>query len=158
MLDTIFGLPVHPLILHATVVIVPLAALSVSLAALWPRFRAWAGWLPLLLSIIGVVLVPLTTGSGEALEERIAETALVEKHTEMGEGLLPWVIVLAVGALGLAYVRLRQGRDPGTANSLPRMLVLAAAAVALVGAVGTTVQVARIGHSGAKASWSDVKA
>lgn len=158
MLDTIFGLPVHPLIVHATVVIVPLAASSVSLAALWPRFRAWAGWLPLLLSIIGVVLVPLTTGSGEALEERTAETALVEKHTQMGEALLPWVIVLAVGALGLAYVRLRQGRDPGTANSLPRMLVLAAAAVALVGAVGTTVQVARIGHSGAKASWSDVKA
>ena len=31
MLDTVFGLPLHPLIVHATVVVVPLAALSVLL-------------------------------------------------------------------------------------------------------------------------------
>lgn len=34
MFDTIFGLPMHPLVVHATVVIVPLAALVVALAAL----------------------------------------------------------------------------------------------------------------------------
>jgi hypothetical protein len=59
---------------------------------------------------------PSPLGSGEALEERITETALVEKHAQMAEGLLPWVIVLAVGALGLAYVRVRQGRDPAKAS------------------------------------------
>lgn len=158
MLDSVFGLPVHPLIVHATVVIVPLAALSVALASVWPWFRAWAGWLPLALSVVGVVLVPLTTGSGESLQERVPETALIEKHADMAEGLLPWVIVLAVGALALAYVRRQESRGTDTTSSLPKGLVLAAAAVALIGAVGTTVQVARIGHSGAKASWSEVKA
>ena len=42
MLDTIFGLPVHPLVVHATTVIVPSAAVAVLLAAVWPRFRRWA--------------------------------------------------------------------------------------------------------------------
>ena len=98
MLDTIFGLPVYPLLVHATVVIVPLAAAAVALAALWPRFRAWAGFLPLLLSVVALVLVPLSTSSGESLEERVPEAALVERHAQMAEGLLPWAIVLVIGA------------------------------------------------------------
>ncbi len=35
----IFGLPAHPLVVHATVVLVPLAALLVAAAALWPALR-----------------------------------------------------------------------------------------------------------------------
>lgn len=51
MLDTLFGLPTHPLIVHATVVIVPAAALTVTVAALWPPFRMRAGPLPLVLAL-----------------------------------------------------------------------------------------------------------
>lgn len=39
LLDTIVGLPVHPLVVHATEVVVPAAAIVVVVAALWPRFR-----------------------------------------------------------------------------------------------------------------------
>ena len=70
MPDNIFGLPVHPLIVHATVVVVPSAALAVALYALWPRFRAWSGWGPLALAVAAVVLTPLSTSSGESLEHR----------------------------------------------------------------------------------------
>ena len=52
MLDTVLGLPTHPLIVHATVVVVPTAAVAVLLAAVWPRFRAWAGWGPLALAVL----------------------------------------------------------------------------------------------------------
>lgn len=44
---SVFGLPVHPLVVHATVVFVPLAAVFVLASALWPAFRRWAGPLPL---------------------------------------------------------------------------------------------------------------
>jgi hypothetical protein len=64
---SIAGMPLHPLLVHATVVIVPAAALSVLLAAAWPRFRRWAGLLPLGLTVAGLVLVPLSTASGESL-------------------------------------------------------------------------------------------
>ncbi len=62
MLDTVFGLPMHPLIVHATVVIVPTAALLVALAAIYPRFRGWAGPVPALAALLSCVLVPLSTG------------------------------------------------------------------------------------------------
>ncbi len=71
MFDTIAGLPIHPLVVHATVVVVPAAAVAVLLAALWPRFRRWAGWLPLALSAASIALVPLSTSSGESLEGRV---------------------------------------------------------------------------------------
>jgi hypothetical protein len=154
--DTIFGLPAHPLVVHATVVIVPSASLAVGLAALWPRFRAWAGWLPLLLSVMGVILVPVSTSSGESLEENVQDTALLEKHVQLGEGLLVWAIIMAVGAAALFVIQGRERKHgEGSRSAFPRAVVVGAIVVALVGVVGTTVQVARIGHSGAKAAWSD---
>jgi len=156
MFDTIFGLPVHPLVVHATVVFVPLAAVSILLAAIWPRFRRWAGFLPLAIGLIGLALVPISTSSGESVEERVGESALVEKHAELGEGLLPWLIVLVVAALVLLWIH--RGERRGQDRAPKRLLIVGVAVIALVGAVGTSVQTARIGHSGAEATWSDVTA
>ncbi|HEY5981318.1 MAG TPA: DUF2231 domain-containing protein [Microlunatus sp.] len=151
---TVFGLPLHPLIVHATVVIVPTAALAVLLAAFWPRFRAWASWGPLALSLLAVVLVPLTSSSGESLEHALPHSELIEQHAHLGDQLLPLVIVLAVGAIGVSWpmiIRLRAGLP-----ELPRWLTVVVLILVLAGAVGTVVQVVRIGHSGAEAAWSDV--
>jgi uncharacterized membrane protein len=65
---SVFGLPFHPLIVHATVVVVPAAAVVVLLATFWSRFRSWASWGPLAAAALAVVLVPVTTASGESLE------------------------------------------------------------------------------------------
>ncbi len=150
MLDTVFGLPVHALVVHATVVVVPTAAVAVVLAALWPRFRRWAGWLPLVLSAVAVALVPLSTSSGEELEKRVGRSSLVEQHAHLADGLLPWVIGLLVVAVLLAFTTRR--------TRTPRGLALAGAVLAVVAGAGTAVQVVRIGHSGAQAAWSDVAA
>lgn len=169
MLDTIFGLPVHPLVVHATTVIVPAAAVAVLLAAVWPRFRRWAGWMPLALSGAAVVLTPLSTESGEAFEDRVQETALVKEHAELADGLLPWVVGLLVAAVALYVVARRERRavgqrtaaesDGGASRAvgmeIPRWLVMGGAVVGLVAALGTAVDVVLIGHSGAQAAWSD---
>jgi hypothetical protein len=151
---TVFGLPLHPLIVHATVVIVPTTALAVLLAAFWARFRRWASWGPLALAVLSVVLVPITSSSGESLEHALPRSALVEQHAHLGDQLLPWVIVLAVGALGLSWPLIRGFRT--SLPSLPRWLTVLVLAIVVVGAVGTLVQVVRIGHSGATAAWSAV--
>lgn len=155
MFDTVLGLPVHPLVVHATVIVIPLAALAVALAALLPRFRRWAGLLPLALSVVALVLVPVTTLSGEALKSRIGGGELVETHESLGRGLLPWVVGLVVGALLLAWADRRRRRSAARGSG-GRGLVTLAVVVALVAAAGTTVQVARVGHSGATAAWSGV--
>ncbi len=36
---TVMGLPLHPLVVHATVVLVPLAAVAVLLHTFWPAAR-----------------------------------------------------------------------------------------------------------------------
>lgn len=145
------GLPLHPLIVHATVVVVPLAAMMVGLYVLWPRFRTWAGPLPAAASLVALLLVPLSTSTGETLEKRVEETDLVERHADIAGQLLPWTIGLAV--IGVtAYLLHRQIRRGST---VMRPVVFAVAALALVASIGTTVQVALIGHAGAKAAWAD---
>ena len=155
MLDTIFGLPMHPLIVHATVVIVPTAALLVALAAVYPRFRAWTGPVPALAALVSCVLVPLSTGSGEELQHRLGETSLVEKHQELADTLIWFVIPLAIFAVA-AYWLQRRATTGGQPVGKGLVAVVSVAAVLLSGA--TLVDVALIGHSGAKASWAKVAA
>ncbi len=157
---SIAGLPVHPLVVHATVVVVPAAAASVLVAAVWPRFRRWAGWLPLGLAVAGLALVPLSTASGESLEHQVGDSTLVHEHAELADGLLPWMIGLVVVAVGLqVWHRRRDRRGPAargdTAASRP-WLPVAISVLAVLVALGTSVQVVLIGHSGAKAAWSGV--
>ena len=85
MFDTIAGLPLHPLVVHATEVLVPSAALVIALAALWPTFRRWARFLPLGLALVSLVLVPISIQSGEALQERVKESSLIETHSELAD-------------------------------------------------------------------------
>lgn len=160
-LNNIMGIPAHPLIVHAVAVLVPLAAMGAIAAALSSWVRAHVGWLVAAGAAINVLLVPLATGSGESLEERVRETALVEKHTEMGEQLLPWVIALAIGTIAVMLLARAVAHRPPAAEVSPvwatRWVSLVVAAVTIVAATGALVQVARIGHSGAKATWSDAR-
>lgn len=156
MFDTIFGLPVHPLVVHATVVVVPVAAVLVGLAALWPRFRSRAGVIPFAVSLLALALVPLTVQSGKSLKDRVEPTALVERHGDLGDGLLPWVVVLTVAAAALLWLRRRESATPEPGRrATGRWLLAAAVVVALVGVVGSSVQIIRIGHSGAEAAWTE---
>jgi len=154
MFDLVAGLPLHPLVVHVTEVIVPSAALVVALAALWPAFRRWARFLPLGLALAALVLVPVTIQSGEALQERVKETPLIETHIAMAEGLLPWVFGLAV----VAAVLLWWGWNEAEAISprAPKWVALALAVAAVLFAAGTVIEAVRIGHSGATATWSRV--
>jgi hypothetical protein len=142
---------------HATVVIVPAAATSVLVAAVWPRFRRWAGFLPLALAVTGLVLDPLSTSSGESLEAQVGHNALIEKHSELADGLLPWMIALVVMAAGLYLWHRRSERPVSAESSRPlRWVPVAISVLAVAAALGTSVQVVLIGHSGAKAAWSGV--
>jgi uncharacterized membrane protein len=167
MPSTVLGLPLHPLVVHAVVVLVPLAALLVAASAVSPRFRRWALWATPAAAVVGLVLVPVATSSGENLEGSIQSTPALQEHTELGDTLLPFMIVLTVLALAM-FVLERRGTvpvsdGPGAARAgAPSdtrggldspVLVRVVAVLALVAALATMVQVVRIGHSGADAVW-----
>ncbi|WP_034485729.1 DUF2231 domain-containing protein [Actinomadura oligospora] len=159
---TVWGLPVHPLIVHLVVFLVPLVALAALVVAVWPRARRVAAPWALGLATAGVVSVPMATSSGEGLEKRVPHTALVERHAELADGLLPLVagVWLALAVIVAVAWYSRRGTDAGSGGAGAARwttVVTVAAAVAAVGAsVATGVQVVRIGHSGAKAVWHDV--
>ena len=151
MPNDFYGLPLHPLIVHATVVMIPLAVLAVVLSAAWPRFRSWAGPLPVGLSLVGLILVPLSTSTGETLEKHVEPSALLERHIQLAEGLLPWMIALFVFAAAGYFLH----RRSVAGHDMRRALTTAVSVLAVVAAVGAAVQVARIGHSGAESAWDD---
>jgi uncharacterized membrane protein YfcA len=152
--ETVFGLPTHAIVVHATVVFLPLAALAVLLHAFWPEGRRRLGIVTPLLAGVALVLVPLATQSGESLEHSVGHSALVEKHSQLADGMLPWAFGLFVVAVGLWLLDRRRARPSNVAE--PRWLPIVASVLAVVAVVGTVQQIVRVGHAGAEATWSGV--
>ncbi|MFV0526267.1 MAG: DUF2231 domain-containing protein [Acidimicrobiales bacterium] len=146
-------MPAHPLIVHAAVVFVPLAAVMTLLVAVVPKLRSRYAPLALVFAVIALGSVATAQGSGEQLEERVPETRLLETHTEMGESVMPWAILVTVAAAGLTFADPISRRVP---KITPKALGAGLAVLSIVGATGATVSVVRVGHSGAKAAWDDV--
>ncbi|MEW1654018.1 DUF2231 domain-containing protein [Streptomyces sp. NPDC093707] len=157
-MSLINGLPAHVLLVHVVVVLVPLTAVALALAALWPRAARRLGPLLPLLALVALVSVPLTTEAGDWLEHHVERNALVHQHTELGDGLLPWVLGLFVLAVAVWWAgrgtQAEPGQDGGSFRfGMPVRVVLGL--LSLVVAVGAVVDVYRIGDSGAKAAWHD---
>lgn len=154
-IDSLFGLPAHPLVVHAAVVLLPLAVLGTILTAAIPRSRRHYAPVALGMALVATIAVGLAQGSGESLEERVDETELVEEHTGQGETVLPWAIALAIVAAGVTAAPYIARRHPDLSpTTVTAVLVIAA----LISGIGATWTVIDVGHSGAKATWDDLPA
>ena len=156
---TIAGLPLHPLVVHAAVVLIPLSAVLAIWFAVQPRWRWLSRWPTAALSVAVVGISFIATSSGESLQETSPKLErAVHEHAERGE-LLSWLLVgfavlVVVGAYALSgSTALADGRGawesrlPQLEKALPVLLVLAAIAV--------LVMVVLVGDSGARAVWAD---
>src|SRR2546423_3128669 len=119
MLDTVFGLPTHALVVHAVVVLLPLTAVGAVAIALVPRLRGPYGWLVAAAAVASMVLVPVATHSGQHLYNRLTpgfgprqarEAELVELHRRLALQLWPWMLVLLVGVLAVMVLHRRTDR------------------------------------------------
>jgi hypothetical protein len=162
-MDEILGLPAHPLLVHGAVVLVPLAATGVALIAFWPAARFRLGYVVLAIAAAGAMTAILAQRSGESLEDRVDETELIEEHTELGEtGTTAGVAVLVAAAavvgtdVALRHRKAAAADDPKPVGS-SGIAAIIVGVFALVLAGGGAIQVARIGHSGAKAVWNDTR-
>ena len=148
------GVPLHPLVVHAVVVLGPLAAFAGLAYALVARWRWLLRW-PLVVLAVGVaVAAVVAAAAGEDLLSARPELApIVAEHQEDGELLRLWAIGYAVVALLGAWAlggasALASGRGAReTRFGVPVIALLA------VGAVGLVVTVYLAGDSGATAVW-----
>ena len=154
------GLPAHVLLIHVVIAAVPLAALLLVASATWPAARARLGVVTPLVALVALVLVPITTNAGHWLKNHLGFTnARVERHAALGGELLPWtagvfVLAVAVWVLGRRYEMAWRGTRGEAA--LPVWVGAALAVLSVAVAVGTVIQLYRIGDSGAQAVWHGV--
>jgi hypothetical protein len=163
MFDTINGLPVHTLVVHAIVVLLPLAVLGTIAIAVRPRWRRPYGPLVVAAAAIATVLIPVATKSGEKLETHVG---VPSDHAHLGHQLIFFAVplFLLVTALVVLDRRAEGGRTPdggrptsdgGRAQSRPTP-VTAIAVLAVVAGLAAGVQVYRVGDSGARAAWGQL--
>lgn len=152
MIYEVNGLPVHVLLVHAVVVLIPLAALLTVLAAVWPAARRRLGVITPLAALAALIVVPITTNAGQWLLERVHATPLIEEHVQLGDTMLWFAIGLFVAALlawGVPTVIVRRTKQ---APAPWIGVVVAVAAVVLAGAA--VFQVFRVGEAGSRAVWT----
>jgi hypothetical protein len=148
MFDTVTGLPLHPLVVHAVVVLLPLMAVVTIAVAARPAWRGFA--LPVLVAdVVTLVLAFVAKESGEKLQVRLEAlrgngAKVAQEHAEQGE-LVP---LFALGLVVAAFVVYFGRRKPGLAAVGTVLSVIAGIAV-----VAWTIVV---GHSGATDVWSSV--
>jgi hypothetical protein len=171
-MNTVNGLPAHILLVHAVVVLLPLAAVLLVLTALWEPARRRLAAANALLAIAVVIIVPITTSAGEWLEGRVPQTELLHDHTELGDTAIWYAIPIAVLAV-VVWWRQREaaivdGTEPTGSGgplatltrqrtflkpeslTITRVIAVLAVVVALAGLYG----IYRIGDSGSKAAWT----
>jgi hypothetical protein len=147
MFDTIAGLPLHALILHVTVIGIPLMSLVTIAVAVRPTWRT------AMARVVGanVLLVAccfVTLKSGQALQDRLESSfgqPVAVTHGERAE-LLPWFTIGLLVASVLAFLLLRTR----SAGALAGAIVLV-----VVAGVAATAWTVVVGDSGSRAVWED---
>ncbi|HYP43761.1 MAG TPA: DUF2231 domain-containing protein [Propionibacteriaceae bacterium] len=147
---TVFGLPLHILLVHAVVVLVPLAATGGLAIALlrWARLRY--GELVLVGAFGAAVSTYIAQESGENFAATFEQVSpKMAEHFAIGDSLLVWAVLLFLGVATLVVAQRLVDRN----HSQGRLMLLVGALVTVVSAVVAVVQTVRIGHSGAVAVW-----
>lgn len=146
MFDTINGIPLHPLVVHAVVVLLPLSVVGTLAIVGRPAWRRPYGPLVVAAAVIATALCPVATASGEEFKQRVGVNPAV--HQGRGEVLVWFGLALVVTTAALVWLDRRPAdRRPG------KPVMTAVAALAVVAAVAAGIQVVLVGDSGARAAW-----
>lgn len=144
-LDLVMGLPLHPLVVHAAVVLVPMVALAALAMSYWPSFSIRYGKPILILAVVAQISLFIAKASGEPFEERLGKN--IERHAELGE-IAPLTFLPLLVLLFIRWRMDRSGATVGSANIRRMVSILLAAAAILA-----LVFIFLTGHSGAESVW-----
>ena len=151
IVDTFNGLPLHVLVVHAAVVVTPVAAIA-ALALVRPSWRTRLRWPVALALAVAWLLVWLARESGEALQLAIKDQLSVNKavvsaldaHITLADKLNSVLFVLVVVAVLFAWLLPKLPHAAGTVGAV----VIAVLAVHVIGLAAQT------GEQGARTAWN----
>jgi uncharacterized membrane protein len=148
VLDRLFGLPGHPLLVHVPIALVPIASAGLVAISVSPEWRRRSGWWVVALAFVSLISVQLAMSSGESLQEHVGERSLVQRHAELADPLRILAFGTFVAAAGIVVIERRRAHAP-LGRSAQAAVVAGSIGLALLSAF----QLAEVGHSGAKAVW-----
>jgi cytochrome b involved in lipid metabolism len=143
--DLTFGLPLHILVNHAVVVLIPLGVLAMVLMVVVPKLRKNFSYLSAGITLLGAVAATVAAQSGEALAERVGYPGV---HQEWGEKLVP--VAWALAAVSVVWVVLLR-----FTNRAVRVVAIIASAGVVGLSIASIVLVILTGHSGAEVTWAN---
>lgn len=154
MPEFVNGLPLHALVVHFVVVLLPLTVLGAVVIALWPAARARYGWLVVAVAAVATILVPVATNSGNKLQARVGANALNSAHGRLGEMMIYFAVPLLVALVALMVIHEVGKRQ---AVTWTKIATVAVAVVTIGLAVATGVHVFRTGEAGSRAVYGGVQ-
>jgi glucan phosphoethanolaminetransferase (alkaline phosphatase superfamily) len=155
VLDRIFGLPMHILVVHAVVVLVPLCAIGAVLMLVSPTWRERLRWTEIVLLTVATGSAFVAKQSGEHLKDHLGAftNSSLERHVSLG-GKAP-LVVLVFWALTVAWLLLDARRERPDAPVGPRSIAVLGV-LAVVAAVGATTWIVLTGDSGSRSVWGHI--
>lgn len=140
MFDTITGLPLHPLVIHAVVVLLPLMALLSVVVAVRAPLRERYSWWVVGGNVVVFLITLVAKLSGQSLQTSMGGQ-VAKEHGELGSSL-PWfVLFLVVASVGVAGTRRNKTLGP------------VAVVVVIIAAVLAVFWTVRTGDAGSRAVW-----
>jgi uncharacterized membrane protein len=153
-IDSAFGLPAHPLLLHVPVVFDPLLALATLVLVARPDLRRRYGFAWAVFALFCLAATILTAGAGQAFyDQRPFVEDVLRQHKEAGETLRTVAIGLTVAILALVTLDWARSLPAGPRALRGRALAVGLSGVVALLALGTGFFTIRAGHLGAKAAW-----
>lgn len=144
MLESVFDLPTHVLVVHAPVVLIPLVAAATVALAVRTEWRARYGMALLLATATVLVATLLATKTGEEFDGLLEGQVDTDDHESYAQTTLWFVVAWFLSVAG-TVVAMRRG--------VARQLLLGVTALAVVLASMSTYWVVRTGHEGARITW-----
>ena len=139
------GLPLHPLVVHAPVVLIPLSAIALVLLIFVRKWRPHYAWLAVAGLVVGTLGAVAAVLTGNAFAETIG---LPARHATLGTILVWTAAALSVSAI-VWWLLQHQERD----NEQESRIVWASSIVTVVLLVAPLIITVLTGHSGAEAAW-----
>lgn len=157
--DEFWGVPLHPLAVHAPVVLVPIVAIVAIVFVVRGDWRNRIGWwMPaVVLALVATLFV--AKESGQAVDSNII-FGNIDEHQDLAETTFIMSIVWFVLSLGLGVrdwqVRRSEARTLSAGALAPsrNLAALVLSVVVAVAAVVTTVWLVRTGHAGSSSRWN----
>lgn len=139
------GLPLHPLAIHLSIVLIPLVAIAALVMSYLPSFSRRYGKAIFSLALIAQGSLFLSKVTGEALANIMEKD--MGRHASLGE-IAPFITLPMVA---LIYLRLRMDRSGATFGSV---VVRRLTSITLILASFASIAViVLVGHSGAESVW-----